>query len=215
MDTKIQQVKFSSSFFLILFLLFLSSCESRAKKNTEAIVLPENTINKIVESFEQKKSIWRSYEGSWVWNLGHLMQTATDRSFPLVLRKKEQFSSLDVSVKFQPISGRIDASGGVVFRAKDAQNYYIVRANALEDNFRLYTFKDGYRSQIATARVTAPALGLWHTIRVVAVGDHIQAYLDGTLYIDHHDDSYTKGYIGLWTKEDSVTAFDDMSIRGE
>src|SRR2546426_5395555 len=70
------------------------------------------------------------------------------------------------------------------------------------------------RSQLATARVKAPALGQWHTVRVVALGDHIQAWLDGKLYLVHHDRRYRSGRVGLWTKADSVTAFDDLTIRG-
>jgi 3-keto-disaccharide hydrolase len=115
-------------------------------------------------------------------------------------------------VKFKPISGRQDSSGGIVFRFTDGQ-YYVVRANALESNFRLYYYDRG-RHQIATASVKAPPLGEWHMIRVVAAGDHIQAWLDGTRYLDHRDARFKSGRVGLWTKADSVTAFDDLTIRG-
>src|SRR5262249_51793407 len=71
------------------------------------------------------------------------------------------------------------------FRAKDGQTYLLVRANALENNFRLYTIVNGKRSTIASARVTEPKLGVWHTIRVVAAGPKIQAYLDGTMLLNH------------------------------
>ena len=115
-------------------------------------------------------------------------------------------------MKFKPISGREDASGGIVFRFSDSK-YYVVRANALEDNFRLYYYDRG-RRQLASARVKAPALGQWHTLRVVAVGDHIQAWLDGTSYLDHRDARFRSGRVGLWTKADSITAFDDLVVRG-
>jgi len=69
------------------------------------------------------------------------------------------FSDLDISVNFKPIAGDIDASGGIIFRAKDKGNYYIVRANALENNYRLYTFTNGQRQQIASVKVSSPALG--------------------------------------------------------
>jgi len=108
----------------------------------------------------------------------------------------------------------MDASGGIVFRARDGQNYYIARANSLEDNIRLYTFIDGHRSQIAGTAVPAPALGKWHTLRVVALGSHIQVYLNGTLYIDHQDQTFAGGYVGLWTKADAITDFDDLIVRG-
>ena len=109
-------------------------------------------------------------------------------------------------------SGREDASGGIVFRFADGK-YYVVRANALEDNFRLYTYDRG-RRQIASASVKAPALGQWHAVRVVAVGDHIQAWLDGKLLLDHRDARFKSGRVGLWTKADSITAFADLTVRG-
>jgi hypothetical protein len=105
-----------------------------------------------------------------------------------------------------------DASGGIVFRFNDGK-YYVVRANALEDNFRLYYYDRG-RRQLAAASVKAPTLGEWHTVRIVVVGNHIQAWLDGKRDLDHHDSRFTAGRVGLWTKADSITAFDDLMIRG-
>src|SRR6266571_2898635 len=91
--------------------------------------------------------------------------------------------------------------------------FSVVRANALEDNLRLYHY-DRRRRQLATADVKAPALGQWHTLRILAVGDHLQSWLDGRLLLDHHDTRSRAGQVGLWTKADSITAFDDLSIRG-
>jgi len=200
---------------LVLSLLIIIGCGDDPK--TQASPLKPLTAKSIkrVDHFDRRHPNWEFHEGQWVIRDGTLVQTATDAYFPLALREKVKFSTVDVSVRFKPISGRIDASAGIVFRATDEENYYIVRANALEDNFRLYTFVNGNRSQIASVRVTPPALGQWHTMRVVAVGDHIQAYLDEVLYLDHHDSTYTTGYLGLWTKADSVTAFDDLKVMGE
>jgi hypothetical protein len=110
-----------------------------------------------------------------------------------------------------PISGREDASGGIVFRFSEGR-YYVVRANALENNFRLYYYDNG-RRQLATATVQPPALGQWHTLRVVAVADNFQAYLDGKLRLNHRDSRFQSGQVGLWTKSDSVTAFDDVVVK--
>ncbi len=139
-----------------------------------------------------------------------LVQRATNNEFNVIVAPGS-FADVDVSMKFKPISGREDASGGIVFRFNDGK-YYVVRANALEDNFRLYSYDRG-RRQLATARVKVPALAQWHTMRVVAVGDHIQAWLDGALRLDHHDSRFTAGRVGLWTKADSITAFDEMKVR--
>ena len=206
-----------SSFFTLslMGMLLISGCGRESNTDIKEMKIVQRYTQTVTEDFSQKEKAWESHEGTWMWDNGTLVQTATDDSFPLILREKEQFGTLDISVRFKPLSGRIDASGGVVFRALDEANYYIVRANALEDNFRLYTFTEGSRSQIASATVTKPALGKWHTIRVIVQGDHIQAYLDSILYIDHHDSSFVKGYVGLWTKADSVTAFDDLKVRGE
>jgi Domain of Unknown Function (DUF1080) len=141
-----------------------------------------------------------------------LVQRATKNEFNVVVAPVGPFTDVDVSVKFKPISGREDASGGIVFRFNNGK-YYVVRANALENNFRLYYYDRG-RRQLASASVKAPALGQWHTVRVLAVGDRIEAWLDGTRYLEHRDTRFKLGRVGLWTKADSITAFDDLTIRG-
>lgn len=163
---------------------------------------------------------WTTVEGRWaVEEMAGapsgkkvLVQHATKNSFNVIVAPPGPYNDVDVSMKFKPISGQEDASGGIVFRFNDGK-YYVVRANALEGNFRLYSYDRG-RRELASASVKAPALGQWHTVRVVAVGDHMQAWLDGKLYLDHRDTRFKSGRVGLWTKADSITAFDDLSIRG-
>ena len=141
-----------------------------------------------------------------------LVQRATKNEFNVIVAPPGPYTDVDVTMKFKPISGREDASGGIVFRFNDGK-YYVVRANALEGNFRLYSYDRG-RRQLATASVKAPALGEWHTVHVVVVGDRIQAWLNGKLHLDHRDARLPSGRVGLWTKADSITAFDDLTIRG-
>jgi hypothetical protein len=141
-----------------------------------------------------------------------LVQRATRNEFNVIVAPPGPYTNVDVSMKFKPISGKEDASGGIVFRFADGK-YYVVRANALEDNFRLYSYDRG-RRQIATARVKPPMLGAWHAMRLVAVGDQFQAWLDGKLKLDHRDSRFKMGRVGFWTKADSVTAFDAFTIRG-
>jgi Domain of Unknown Function (DUF1080) len=141
-----------------------------------------------------------------------LVQRATQNEFNVIVAPGV-YADVDVTMKFKPMSGRQDASGGIVFRFNDGK-YYVVRANALEDNFRLYYYDRG-RRQIATARVKPPALGQWQIVRLAAVGDHVQAWLNGVLGLDHHDARFKAGRVGLWTKADSITAFDDLTIRGK
>ncbi len=141
-----------------------------------------------------------------------LVQREAKKAYDVIVAPGGPYGDVDITVRFKPISGREDASAGIVFRFSDGR-YYVIRANALEDNFRLYYY-DRSRHELASARVTPPALGQWHTLRVAAVGDRIQGYLDGSLLIDHRDKRYRAGRVGLWTKADSVTAFDDLVVRG-
>ena len=184
------------------------------------IKLPDNIP---AEAFDfESKGIdgWTTVDGQWAveYMAGApsgkkvLMQRATRNEFNVIVAPPGPYTDVDVSMKFRPISGREDASGGIVFRFTDGK-YYVVRANALEDNFRLYYYDRG-RRELSSARVKAPALAQWHTVRVVALGEHMQAWLDGKLYLDHRDSRFKSGRVGLWMKADSITAFDDLTIRG-
>ena len=186
----------------------------------EELKVPDNVP--VVKFDFEAKGIegWTTVEGQWAVEdmVGApsgkkvLVQRATRNQFNVIVAPPGPYNDVDVSMKFNPISGREDASGGIVFRFNDGK-YYVVRANALEDNFRLYSYDRG-RRQLASASVKAPALGQWHSIRVVAVGDRMQAWLNGKLHLDHRDSQFKSGRVGLWTKADSITAFDDLAIRG-
>ncbi len=140
-------------------------------------------------------------------------QTSTDQTdyrFPLLIADEGSFQDLDLSVKFKAVSGSIDRAGGLVFRLKDPNNYYIVRANALENNYRLYHVMNGRRSQFAGANLKVTS-GEWHELRVEAAGNKITCYYDGNKKIEATDDTFKDaGKVGLWTKADSVTYFDDL-----
>jgi hypothetical protein len=116
-------------------------------------------------------------------------------------------------VRFKPICGREDASGGIVFRFSD-DRYYVIRVNALEDNFNFYYY-DRRRYQIAGVRVKAPALGAWHKLRITAIDDRIEGWVNDALLISQRGNHFASGQIGLWTKADSVTAFDELVVRPE
>jgi len=190
-----------------------------------ALAAPELAVPSTlpVETLDFEKTAidgWTTVEGKWVVEdmpgapsgSRVLVQRAVNNQFNVILTPLGPYSDIDVSMKFKPISGKEDASGGIVFRFSQGR-YYVVRANALEDNVRLY-FYDRDRRQIATKNVKAPPLGQWHTLRVVAVEDRMQAWLNGQLCLEHRDARLKSGRVGLWTKADSVTAFDDLTIRG-
>ena len=194
-------------------LLSLTACGNDMEiQDTTKIISTADSVEVTKENFDNQNPAWKPYSGEWIFKNSELIQTSVIDQFPIILREDQIFSDLDISVDFKPLSGDIDASGGIIFRAKDKDNYYIVRANALENNYRLYSFIDGQRQQMASAKVNPPDLGKYQKMRVVAKGDHIQAYLNGELKLDYHDASYKNGYTGLWTKADSVTAFDAFRV---
>lgn len=149
-----------------------------------------------------------------------LVQRATDKEFNVIIAPGDPYGNVAVDVRFKPISGQEDASGGIVFHFS-AGRYYVIRANALEDNFNFYYYDPssllasviGGRHLITGVSVKAPALGQWHQLRVIAQGDHIQGWLNDQQLIDYRDSRFVSGKIGLWTKADSVTAFDDLVVR--
>jgi len=145
-------------------------------------------------------------------------QTSTDKTdyrFPLLISDEGSFRDLDLSVRFKAVSGTIDRAAGLVFRLRDPNNYYIVRANALENNYRLYHVVNGRRSQFAGANLKVTS-GEWHELRVEAVGNRITCYYDGNKKIEGTDDTFKDaGKIGLWTKADSVTYFDDLKATAK
>ena len=142
-------------------------------------------------------------------------QTSTDTTdyrFPLLISDEGNFKDLELSVRFKAVSGEVDRAGGLVFRLKDANNYYIVRANALEDNYRLYHVVAGNRRQFAGANFKVTS-GEWHELRVESVANKIICYYDGAKKIEATDDTFKEaGKVGLWTKADSVTYFDDLKV---
>jgi hypothetical protein len=133
-------------------------------------------------------------------------------SFPWIVRRGTSLGDGYVEVKFKALEGREDQAGGVVWRWKNADNYYVARANALENNVSLYHTSDGRRNTIKY--VEAPvAAKVWHTLRVEFSGKRITVALDGKTYIDVEDAHIAgPGAVGMWTKADSVTAFDDFSF---
>jgi len=204
--------------FAVLSLLAISAAATAAAPDAPRLTITSPEALTMKEDFGQDNAKWKFIVGRWVRRASGgrqvLAQTAETQPWAVAILEDRKFDDVDVTVQFRPISGKEDASGGIIFRARDGRNYLLARANALENNFRLYTMIDGQRRVIASAKVTEPKLGQWHSIRVVAKGTKVQAYLDGALLLDHDDRTFTGGYVGLWTKADSVTEFADLVITG-
>ena len=163
---------------------------------------------------------WTSAAGTWRVEADEsapskanvLAMTAGDPKEPynIVLADEVNLKDVDVAARMSAVSGKKDQGGGVVWRAKDARNYYVVRWNPLEDNLRLYKVVDGKRTQLVSVDLKADAG--WHTIRAVMQGDRIECYFDGKKQIEATDGALKDaGKVGLWTKADAVTRFDCVS----
>ena len=142
-------------------------------------------------------------------------QTSTDRTdyrFPLAIHESLSAANLDVEVRFKAVAGKIDQAGGIAVRLQDADNYYVVRANALEDNVRFYRVVEGRREQLEGANLKVTA-NQWHTLRLRAEGDRFTVSYDGKMLFRVIDKTFAEaGGVALWTKADSVTRFDEMTI---
>jgi hypothetical protein len=152
--------------------------------------------------------------------LAQLDADAVDNRFPVCTRSDVSARDVDVSVAFKPISGGEDQAAGLVWRYANAKNYYIVRANALENNVVLYKVQNGQRSDLPLvgkgktygAKAPVPAKQ-WSTLRVVAKGNRFVVHLNGVELYTVEDTTFSNaGSVGVWTKADSVTYFSDLKV---
>jgi hypothetical protein len=141
-------------------------------------------------------------------------QDPTDYRFPLAVVKEGSWRDVTLSVRARPVSGEVDQGFGIVWRYKDADNYYITRCNADEDNCTIYHTVAGRRRPFQNKTIKV-AKNTWHTLKVEAAGNHFVVWFDGTKVLDATDDTFKDGgRVGLWTKADSVIQFDDFTIEG-
>jgi hypothetical protein len=145
-----------------------------------------------------------------------ILQTSADKTdyrFPLAIYQEYSGTDLEVAVRFKPVSGEVDRAGGIAVRLTDQNNYYVLRANALEDNVNFYRVVQGVRRQIkgAAAKVSS---GQWHTLALKAEHDRFTAKFDGEPILSVSDRTFAgPGKVALWTKADSITGFAALTIR--
>ncbi len=166
---------------------------------------------KSVSWLVQKDSSAPSKSGKVLAQLSH---DETDYRFPLCVYDKFMAKDADVSVAFKAVAGNVDEAAGIVARYLDKNNYYVVRANALEDNINFYKVVKGERREIAGKSVKVSPRH-WHILRLKIKGAHFEVYFDnGKKIFEAEDSAFAKaGKIGLWTKADSVTYFDDFYFQ--
>jgi|SRR5579871_3357677 len=145
-----------------------------------------------------------------------IAQLSADRTgyrFPLAVYRLLSARNVDVHLRFKPVSGTVDQAGGIVVRLASMDDYYVARANALEDNVRLYRVVKGRREQIAGADIKV-ASGQWHALGLRAEDDRLTVSYDGQVLFTATDGTFAgEGRVALWTKADSVTHFDHIEIR--
>jgi hypothetical protein len=147
-----------------------------------------------------------------------LAQTAESPNayFNICVAEDTNYKDVELSVAFKAVGGSNDQGGGLVWRYRDADNYYICRMNPLEDNFRVYKVEDGKRRQFQTKEGLTVKAGEWHKLKVEMAGNHIQCYLDGQKLLDVSDDTFKDaGKVGLWSKSDAQTHFDSFEVRAK
>ena len=144
--------------------------------------------------------------------LAQLREKGAEHNYNLVLVEDTNATDLDLSVSFLPVSGKADMGGGLIWRAKDDRHYYLTRANPLEQNIRVYHVVNGVRKMLKNYDEIID-VRKWHRLRVVNEGCRIQIFYDDKPIFDLCDETFKHGRIGLWTKSDAVTYFDDLKLQ--
>lgn len=216
---------FMSLILLVSFLGYIMAKGGETQKKDKIVFTFENEatgeipVNWKIEATNQKGPLasWEIVEdktapsGKKVLALTHPNHTFGG-TFNLCWTDQIQFLNGEIIVKFKANSGVEDQGGGVIWRAKDINNYYISRYNPLENNFRIYYVKEGARRMLASARIKLPA-HQWHELKIVHKGVIISGYLNGKKLLEVQDNTFSEpGGVGLWTKADAATSFDDFEI---
>lgn len=132
--------------------------------------------------------------------------------YPALSLGETVYRDLAMSVRFKPISGRVDQAAGLIFRVQDGANYYILRANALENNVNFYIYTGGRRAVLKEGAQEVRS-GAWQELRLEVRGSTFRGFLDGQEVVEASDETFPAGGVGLWTKADAVTCFDDVEVR--
>jgi len=160
------------------------------------------------------KAIWTIEKDDSAPSKPNVLKQSGEAAYPVCIKEDASLKDGFLEVKFKAISGKEDQAGGVIWRCKDANNYYIARANGLEDNVTIYHTINGKRTEKKRVKVKV-ASNQWHTLRVDFQANQFKVSFKGKPVLEWQDDTFKDaGKVGLWTKADSVTAFDDFSFGG-
>ena len=198
---------------VVLMVLF-SALLTAAASTAQVWSFDDDQHDAVTQDFTSEVGQWEVVKDATAPSKDHALAQLAKNStstFNVALVRDTKLQDVDIAVSFKAIGGRIDQGGGLVWRAKDAANYYIARYNPLENNYRAYKVVAGRRTELGSADIDASPG--WHHLRVTMTGDHIRGYYDGTKTLDTHDDTFqAPGKVGLWTKADAQTRFDDFRV---
>jgi len=165
---------------------------------------------------EQGKALWTAASDAQAMTGPRCLKLVAEsgtRVYNVAMADGTSYGDVDVRARVRADRGKVDQGGGVIWRCQDAKNYYICRYNPLEANFRVYHVIDGHRTQLQSVDV-ATQPGRWYSVRAKMIGDHILCFLDGKKLLDVRDNAIpTPGMVGLWTKADASTSFDNVAVR--
>lgn len=194
---------------------------------TRKVEFSDDSVGQPPKGFEFGHTAKTGAPGKWVVQaerdnkyLAQIDADSTRSRFPVAVLADVMPADVDLSVRVKPISGKVDQAAGLVWRFQNEDNYYIVRANALENNVVLYKVENGKRIDLPlkgegrTYGKKAPVpSGQWSTLRIVAAGPRFEVYFNGSKLYEVEDTTFTQaGKVGVWTKADSVTQFDDLTV---
>jgi hypothetical protein len=194
---------------------------------SRTIDFSDGTADQAPNGFEFGHTAQAGAPGKWIVQAEggnkYLAQVDADNTrsrFPVAVVTDVSAGDVDLSVRFKPVSGRVDQAAGLVWRFQNEDNYYVVRANALENNVVAYKVEGGKRTDLPVkgegrtyGKKALVATGQWSRLRVVAAGPLFAVYLNDSKLYDVEDRTFTQGgKVGVWTKADSVTQFDDLTI---
>jgi len=199
------------------------AAQSLAETPVSAPDLPHYPLGPLPSDFEVRWRTGQGEPGDWQViedptasqgkAIAQLSADPTDYRFPLAVWQKLVARDLEVNARFKAVAGTVDRAGGLAVRLLDADNYYLARANALEDNVNLYRVVHGRRQRIAGAAIRVSS-GAWHTLGLRAEGGRLTVRFDGKDVVSATDPTFAgAGKVALWTKADSVTRFERLEIR--
>ncbi|MFL5244008.1 MAG: family 16 glycoside hydrolase [Gemmataceae bacterium] len=212
--------------FITASVLLVGAALAVAGDKGENLTFDKKDLGKVPAGWTAEKtgkgegSVWKVVEdASAPSKSGYVLaQTAESPNglFNVCVVNDTNLTDVEISVAFKAIKGKNDQGGGLVWRYQDANNYYICRMNPLEDNYRVYKVVAGKRTQLETKEKLTVKANEWHKLKVEMEGNHIECYLDGEKMLDVKDNTFQKaGKVGLWTKSDAQTYFDDFKVSGK